>query len=268
LKVSEVSSTAIQTIPSPASCNTPPPEAAPARVRLTGPSRRLDPRLHAYRKDVADIALADLLFAPHYASPTRCHVAAIATPVFAAPSRNARAVSQLVRGEEFDVIDIVSGWAWGRCGHDDYVGYVPAEALGRIEQPSHRISVPTALIFAEPDIKAAVVARWPIGARFAGKECGAFLETEAGFVHMRHASPLGAGHDMLETATSLLGQPYLWGGRGGGGIDCSGLVQLACSFAGIPCARDSDMQRETLGDALAPDAPAQRLATPTPLQWP
>lgn len=160
-------------------------------------------------------------------------------------------------GEQFDVLDIVAGWAWGRCVHDDYVGYVPAALLGRAAAPTHRIAVPLALLFAEPDIKAPVIDRWPIGARFAGEQEGAFLRTEAGFIHQRHAFAIDKARPMLETATALIGQPYLWGGRGAGGIDCSGLVQLACDFAGIKCPRDSDMQREALGRPMAEDEPAR-----------
>jgi hypothetical protein len=206
---------------------------------------------------VVDIGLASMLLAPHYAAPSRCRTTAPSTILFAAPSFEARAVSQLVMGEEFDVVDIVSGWAWGRCVHDDYVGYLPAGLIGHRATPTHRIAVPTALVFESPDIKAPVVAHWPIGVRFEAEESGAFLKTMAGYVHQRHAAPIDSRRDMLATATALIGQPYLWGGRGGGGIDCSGLVQVACDFAGIACPRDSDMQRESLGLLLAPDEPAR-----------
>jgi cell wall-associated NlpC family hydrolase len=197
------------------------------------------------------------MLAPHYAAPSRCRVTAPSTILFGAPSLEARAVSQLVMGEDFDVLDVVSGWAWGRCAHDDYVGYLPAGSIGHVANPTHRISVPSALLFDAPDIKAPVVARWPIGARFEAEASGAFFRTAAGYVHQRHAATIHATRDLLATATALIGQPYLWGGRGGGGIDCSGLVQVACDFAGIACPRDSDMQRESLGVLLSPEEPAQ-----------
>ena len=72
-----------------------------------------------------------------------------------------------------------------------------------------------------------------------------------------------AGLDVLETdpvavAERLIGAPYRWGGRGGDGIDCSGLIQRALELSGITAPRDSDMQRDQLGETLAEDAPLRR----------
>lgn len=238
---------------------TPPSARAPQRFRLTGPSARLDPRTHAARRDIADVALADRLFAPHYARPhaTRC------LPPYAilrdAPEAGGRAVSQLLLGEAFAVVDVSGDWAWGYSAHDHYVGYVPMAALGEPEPASHRISAPLALLFAEPDIKAAVLAEWPMGARFAGSAQGDFLAVAgAGYVHQRHARPLDAPEtDPVAVAERLIGAPYRWGGRGGAGVDCSGLIQLALGQCGIPAPRDSDQQR-ALGAEIPADAPLRR----------
>ncbi len=59
-----------------------------------------------------------------------------------------------------------------------------------------------------------------------------------------------SAEDPLEIAQSFLGVPYVWGGRGGAGIDCSGLVQRALAGRGIAAPRDSDMQKSALGTAL------------------
>jgi cell wall-associated NlpC family hydrolase len=56
--------------------------------------------------------------------------------------------------------------------------------------------------------------------------------------------------DPIAIARSFLDMPYVWGGRGGAGIDCSGLVQRALAGRGIAAPRDSDMQKAALGELL------------------
>ncbi len=63
--------------------------------------------------------------------------------------------------------------------------------------------------------------------------------------------------DPLTVARSFLGLPYVWGGRGGAGIDCSGLVQRSVAARGVMAQRDSDMQQKTLGRHLGPDEATQ-----------
>lgn len=63
--------------------------------------------------------------------------------------------------------------------------------------------------------------------------------------------------DAVAAALGFLDQPYVWGGRGGSGIDCSGLIQRSLATIGIAAPRDSDMQMEALGTELAKDAALQ-----------
>ena len=53
----------------------------------------------------------------------------------------------------------------------------------------------------------------------------------------------------------MLHAPYLGGGKTAEGLDCAGLVQIACQAAGSEAPRDSDMQAAELGLPLnlAPD---------------
>ncbi len=62
------------------------------------------------------------------------------------------------------------------------------------------------------------------------------------------ADPLPA--DLTEAARQFLDMPYVWGGRGGAGIDCSGLIQRSAASIGVAAPRDSDMQMQSLGVAL------------------
>ncbi len=204
------------------------------------------------RRDIADIALADRVFAPHYARPLAHGCTAPATPMRAAPTRTAAAVSELLKGEAFAVVDCSGDWAWGYGLHDSYVGYVEVDALGPVLETTHIVSMPAALVFAAPDIKSSVIEWLPMGARLAATgEDGRFLAVANGFVHQRHVAALGeVMPDYVEVASRLTGTPYRWGGRSGDGIDCSGLVQLALGFAGVTAPRDSDQQATYLGEAL------------------
>ena len=82
----------------------------------------------------------------------------------------------------------------------------------------------------------------------------AFAVTPTGYVPARHLAAIGAEEpDFVAVAERFVGVPYLWGGKTSLGVDCSGLVQIALTAAGISCPRDSDMQERALGKAIAPD---------------
>ncbi|HEX6375074.1 MAG TPA: NlpC/P60 family protein [Allosphingosinicella sp.] len=228
------------------------------RIRLDGPSVRLDPRVNAWRDDIADIALAGRLFAPHYAAPLLRACGLIATPLLSEPVDGAQAVSELLPGEGFAVLDLTAGWAWGYCLADHRVGYVEAIELAEPLEPTHVVVEAQAPIQARPDPLAATLANLPMGSRLHGVVRGASLEFEGGFVPLSYLRAVGEpDEDPVAVAQRLLGAPYRQGGRTSQGIDCSGLVQLALQLCGIPAPRDTKEQR-ALGEALAADAPLKR----------
>jgi hypothetical protein len=95
---------------------------------LSGVSELPDPSTHAYRKDLADTALAGRVIASHYADPLVRHLVT-GSPFLAEPAEDDGLLAQLVAGDEMRVLDISRGWAWG-YGPDGRVGYVRAEAVG------------------------------------------------------------------------------------------------------------------------------------------
>ncbi|TPG21731.1 SH3 domain-containing protein [Sphingomonas koreensis] len=80
------------------------------------------------RRDLADVRLADKVFAPHYVQPLAM-TATVATPVLATAAATADAVSQLEPGDIFDVLEIANTHSWGQCRADRMVGYVANDAL-------------------------------------------------------------------------------------------------------------------------------------------
>jgi hypothetical protein len=99
------------------------------RFHLTGPSLTLDPRIHAYRKDIADIALAGQIFAPHYARPLLRRCGPEPAPVRVLPSADSEALATLAPDAAFAVLEYAGGWAWGYVQDGHLVGYVQAAAL-------------------------------------------------------------------------------------------------------------------------------------------
>ena len=214
--------------------------------------------MHAYRRDIADIALAGELFAPHYARPMMRSCGMRATFLRYKPAADAVLGSELLPGEEFAVLEISGQWAWGYSRHDHYVGYVPAIELVEAPPATHLIAATHAPIHAEPDIHSPVLATLPMGARVTGEERSGFLGTDIGYLPFTTVRPIDAyEHDPVAVAERLNGSPYLLGGRTVSGIDCSGLVQLSLALCGIPAPRDSDQQR-VLGAELPEDAELRR----------
>ena len=96
---------------------------------MAGPSSLPDPRFHAYRNDLADIALAGQVVASHYAEPVERKVKS-AGPLLAGPAADAEIVGEVAAGDRFEMLDDSRGWVWGYAGSERRVGYLPSEAVG------------------------------------------------------------------------------------------------------------------------------------------
>lgn len=174
------------------------------------------------------------------------------------PSDAAAAVSQLLPGEEFAVLDITAGWAWGYCMADHRVGYVEAIDLSEPLSATHIVIEATAPIQPDGDPISPPLSFLPLGARLHGLIRGALLEFEGGFVPLSYLRPVDEPEeDPVAVARRLLNAPYLRGGRTCQGIDCSGLIQLSLQLCGIACPRETADQR-VLGEKLPEDAPLRR----------
>ena len=110
--------------PAPSSSSTPPRSG----FTLIGRSRTLDPRTHAVRPDIADVRLADRVFAPHYAAPLRRTIVAD-TNLREGRDAGASSLAELGAGAVFDVLDVTGGVAWGIAVEQNLVGYVDAAVV-------------------------------------------------------------------------------------------------------------------------------------------
>jgi len=267
-----------------------PPELSEA-LAAADKSGAPDPRLNAYRPDLADARLRGQVEARRFVAGEAARIIVPVANLYQHPPRRrpartaagrneggpARpgAAAQLLYGANIRVFSRAGSYAWLQAEADSYVGYVRISALtadpaALAQQPTHYVAAPRSFLYSEADLRSAPVAALSLGSRV----CIAGAETRRGTAYALLASgeALIAGHlkplgdyaaDYVAVAETLLETPYLWGGASAFGIDCSGLVQLALAAAGQRAPRDSDMQAETIGAPLpiaAAETKAKRAA--------
>ena len=84
--------------------------------------------MDAVRRDLADVRLADRVFAPHYAAPMPRNLIAPAELRLSA-ARDSEVLVSLAAGDVFEVLEFAGNHAWGVAPKAGLVGYIAASAL-------------------------------------------------------------------------------------------------------------------------------------------
>ncbi len=214
----------------------------------------LHPRLTPARPDLADKRLEGTVTASRFVEGAAKQVVAASAPLRREPRPDAALDTELLLGETVRVFEeTAEGWAWVQLDTDGYVGWCPSEALGAVgPAPTHRVTILRTFVYPGPSIKLPPSMILSMNARVAvASTDGHFARTGVGFIYTRHLTPLDTfASNWVEVAERFVGTPYLWGGRTSIGLDCSALVQMAMTAAGLDCPRDTDMQEGALGTDL------------------
>ncbi|KFB08363.1 NlpC/P60 family protein [Nitratireductor basaltis] len=211
---------------------------------------KLDRRLHAFRRDLADTRLKGRVEADRFVEGWPARVAVPIVNVHSAPSTTAGMDTQLLHGEDVQVFEEADGWSWVQADADNYVGYVESAGLEmKTEHLTHVVCVPRSFAYPQAELKTPPLRCHSMGARLhvsaheekRGTRYAILADGSAMIAN--HLQPLEQDDgDYVAVAECFLHTPYLWGGCSGCGIDCSGLVQLSMQMAGRACPRDTDMQ--------------------------
>jgi cell wall-associated NlpC family hydrolase len=222
-----------------------------------------DPRLTPARADLAAKHLEGKVTAARFVEGRVYEVIEPQAPLRREPQPDAPLETEALKGERVTIYDANGeGWGWGQLAADGYVGWLPDNALAPPgAAPTHKVTALRTLMFPGPSIKLPPLEAPPLGARLAiARIEDRMAVTQSGaYVPAAHLAPVGEYEtDFVAVAERFLGTPYLWGGKTALGLDCSGLVQVALTACGVACPRDSDMQEEVLGTAVAADLSALR----------
>ncbi|MBB3946683.1 cell wall-associated NlpC family hydrolase [Rhizobium skierniewicense] len=222
----------------------------------------LDRRLNVFREDLADERLKGQVQAARFVSGTPAQVTVPVIGLRPKPDLATGIDTELLMGETVRVFERADGWAWVQADADSYAGYLPETAIGEIVTATHRIIVPRTFLYPQAELRKPPVAPLSMGSRvtFVGEaetRGTRYLVTDKGeAVIASHCVEVGTAveDDYVSVALRFLETPYLWGGRSGFGIDCSGLVQLSMAMTGKSVLRDTDMQVHSLGHEITREA--------------
>jgi hypothetical protein len=175
------------------------------------------------------------------------------TPLRAEPDDSAELVDEAQFGELVTRLAERDDWSYVQ-GPDLYFGWIRTAHVAPYTTPQAVvIAVGLARVHAAASANAKVLDELPAGVPIIFRErdgdwwqVGRLPDRyvrvedtiEVAALPQRYPTP----DDLLATAQSFVGVPYLWGGTSAHGIDCSGLTQQVYRLNGVGLDRDADQQ--------------------------
>ena len=153
--------------------------------------------------------------------------------------------TEAIFGETFVVEHFEKRWSYGYLKNDGYYGWVLSNCLGDYSETNHKISSKCAFIYEKPDPKSRKIMTLYLNSflqviykKNNWSKVIYFKNSKKyfGYVFSNNLEIKSKKSNWILTAKSLLGTPYLWGGKTPSGLDCSALIQLsyACQNISIP----------------------------------
>lgn len=195
-------------------------------------------------------------------------------PMRATPNEQAEMVNQMLFGDTFKIIDEQPRWYFIHRDFDDYEGWIDvktATLLTQMEYTQYVARSEAAFLLRLPYNPVTRTENGQSGASHLSWGSRIFNMDETGITfkmqgirfdvpNMTYVSPVKASSMskkacakyILQQAQLLLNVPYLWGGIGAFGLDCSGFIQTLFRFIGLTLPRNASQQYE-LGTGVTLD---------------
>ncbi|HEQ99885.1 MAG TPA: hypothetical protein ENO22_11160 [candidate division Zixibacteria bacterium] len=173
--------------------------------------------------------------------------------IWGKPAFESSRISQAVFGQKAEILKRKQKYFYIQC-EDGYRGWVNQSHVVKLKTGSPLyaqsvVRVPVAEIYRMPKSRT-VSGRLSFGSRIE------YDQKLSGMLHLVDVEgwiseadlrlkkpPRISARAIVTTLKMFLGIPYLWGGKSGFGLDCSGLVQIVYGFYGYDLPRDSKDQR-------------------------
>jgi len=173
-----------------------------------------------------------------------CNLAVI--PLRLEPSDRSEMVSQLLFGEQFELIDRQKQWRKIRLHFDQYEGWIDEKQFQLLNSDEFH-ALNQLPIVSNGDLVEYIT--YPpnqllpitLGASLAFLTIDAINQSGFSFDGQIRTG-VQPKSNVLETAFHYLNAPYLWGGKTPFGIDCSGFTQMVYKLNGYSLLRDASQQ--------------------------
>lgn len=175
-------------------------------------------------------------------------------PVRAESSDTSEMVSQILFGEQYQILEERKKFSRIRISHDKYEGWICNKQVTEVEKTvydnlidSKKYYTTDVLDIIKSDSFQTIV----MGSVLPNLKKGEFLLNNIHYTFEGDHTKLKKDKSILvEHAMMYLNTPYLWGGRTPFGIDCSGFSQIVYRLSGIDIPRDAYQQSE-IGTTLS-----------------